>query len=118
MLRYNGNLKLRSRELRNNMTDAESLLWSKVRRKSLNGYQFYRQRIIGNYIVDFCCPRAKLVIEVDGGQHFSETDICLDKIRDDYLRSHGLKVLRFTNIEVLKNLDGVIEHIMEHMKSP
>lgn len=55
--------------LRKNMTEAEKILWSKIRRKQLKGYQFYRQRVIGNYIVDFLCPKARLVIEVDGGQH-------------------------------------------------
>ena len=62
-------LKEYSRNLRKNMTNAEVLLWSKIRRKSLDGYQFYRQKIIGSYIVDFYCHKAKLVIEVDGGQH-------------------------------------------------
>ena len=54
------------------MTDAENMLWLKLRRKQLKGHQFYRQKIIGKYIVDFYCPRANLVIELDGGQHYSE----------------------------------------------
>ena len=114
-LRYNRYLKSCSRELRHNMTDAERLLWSKIRMKSLKGYQFFRQRIIDDYIVDFYCPLAKLVIEVDGGQHFSEDTVCSDKIRDDYLRNQSFKVLRFTNTEVLNNLDGVLEHIMGNL---
>lgn len=60
-----------SRELRKNMTDAERFLWLKVRMRQINGYQFYRQRIIGDYIIDFFCPKLKLVIELDGGQHYS-----------------------------------------------
>ena len=62
MLRYNKNLKGYSRSLRENMTEAERLLWEKIRRKQLKGYQFYRQKTIGNAIVDFYCPKAKLVI--------------------------------------------------------
>ena len=54
------------------MTDAERFLWSRVRRKQLKGFQFYRQKNIGNYIVDFYCPAAKLIVEIDGGQHYSE----------------------------------------------
>ena len=72
MLFYNTKLKKYSQELRKNMTDAERLLWSRLRRKQLNNFQFYRQRIIGDYIVDFYCPRSKLIIEVDGGQHYQD----------------------------------------------
>ena len=71
------------------MTDSERKLWSKIRRKQLKGFQFLRQRPIGNYIVDFSCPEAKLVIEVDGGQHFTETGIEKDNSRDKYLNSLG-----------------------------
>ena len=70
MLKYDNSLKHIARELRKNMTDAEKLLWSRIRRRQLSGYQFYRQRIIGSYIVDFYCPTARLVIEIDGGQHY------------------------------------------------
>ena len=70
MLHYNKNLMKYARELRKNMTDAERLLWSKIRGKQLKGYQFYRQKILGNYIVDFHCPKANLIIELDGGQHY------------------------------------------------
>ncbi len=117
MLLYNNNLKKYSRELRKNMTDAERCLWSKVRAKQLNGYQFYRQRIIGNYIVDFFCPRAKLVIEVDGSQHYSD-EIGADRIRDEYMKNHELKVLRFSDYDVLKNVDGVVENIIGNMRAP
>ena len=71
MLTYNKSLKQISRNLRRNMTDAERLLWSNLMGKQLKGFQFYRQKIIDNYIVDFYCPKLKLVIEVDGGQHYS-----------------------------------------------
>jgi len=96
------------------MTDAERLLWSKLRRKQLKGLQTYRQRIIGNYIVDFYCPGSKLIIEIDGGQHYADKGIGKDKIRDEYMRDEGFRALRFSDREVLKNLDGVIERIYEN----
>ena len=116
MLPYNKNLKQPSRQLRENMTDAERHLWAKIRMKQLKGYQFYRQKPVGDYIVDFFCPRAKLVIEVDGSQHFSDEMTVYDRIRDESLRSLGLKVLRFTNTEVLTNTEGVLERISENME--
>jgi very-short-patch-repair endonuclease len=116
MLIYNNKLKLYSRELRKNMTDAERHLWFKVRRRQLKGCQFFSQRIIGDYIVDFFCPKAKLVIEVDGSQHFSDEMAEADRKRDNYLMNLGLKVLRFTDTDVLKNAEGVVENILENMK--
>ena len=111
MLSYNKSLKQISRNLRRNMTDAETLLWSKLRGKQLKGYQFYRQKIIGNYIVDFYCPKSKLVIEVDGGQHYSAEGKEKDKRRDDYMTREGITVLRFSDREVLGNRDAVLEKI-------
>ena len=67
------------------MTDAERLLWSKIRDKQLKGHPFYRQKIIGEYIVDFCCPKSRLVIEVDGGQHYSAEGKEKDGMRDPYM---------------------------------
>ena len=112
---YNKKLKHRSRELRNNMTDAERKLWSKVRRKQIMGRQFYRQKPVGNYIVDFYCPSAKLIIEVDGGQHFQKEQQDYDRVRDEFLMGLGFKVLRFSNLDVLKNIEGVVEMIEERM---
>lgn len=114
MLLYNKNLKQRSRRLRKSMTDAERHLWTKIRMKQLKGYQFYRQKPIGDYIVDFYCPKIKLVIEVDGRQHFSDEMTEYDRIRDDHMSSLGLRVLRFTNTEVLTNIEGIIESIIEN----
>jgi len=116
MLPYNSNLKQRSRQLRENMTDAERHLWAKIRMKQLKGYQFYRQKPIGDYIVDFFCPRARLVIEVDGSQHFSDEMAEYDRIRNAYLSSLGLRVLRFTNIDVLTHTEGVVESIIENIE--
>jgi len=97
------------------MTDAETLLWSKLRGKQLKGYQFYRQKIIGNYIADFYCPKSKVVIEVDGGQHYSAEGKEKDKMRDDYMTREGITVLRFSDIEVLGNLDAVLEKIWSRL---
>jgi len=97
------------------MTDAEKLLWSKIRNKQLKGLQFYRQRIIGNYIVDLYCPRVNLIIEIDGGQHYTDKGIDEDRIRDDYLTDQGFKVLRFSDKDVFENLKGVIERIYENL---
>ena len=115
MLPYNEKLKQPSRQLRDNMTDAKRYLWTKIRMKQLKGYQFYRQKPIGDYIVDFFCPKAKLVIEVDGSQHYSDETTEYDRIRDEYLMSLGLRVMRFTNTEVMKNIEGVIESIIKEI---
>jgi very-short-patch-repair endonuclease len=113
VLYYNLKLKKYSRELRKDMTDAERLLWSNLRRKQLKGFQFYRQRIIGSYIVDFYCPKAKLIIEVDGGQHYTSEGEGKDKIRDKYMNRLGFAILRVTDRDIFENLDGVIERIWE-----
>lgn len=115
-LPHNTNLKIYSQNLRSKPTDAERRLWARLRLKQLNGCQFYRQKIIGNYIVDFCSPSVKLVIEVDGSQHYSDEMFLKDKIRDKYLQDYGLKVLRFNDYEVLRNINGVVESILENMK--
>ena len=98
------------------MTDAEIILWSKLRMKQLNNCQFYRQKIIGNYIVNFFCPKYHLIIEVDGGQHYSDEMRDRDRTRDDFLTSMGFKVLRFTNVDVFKNTEGVVARILENLE--
>ena len=98
---YNKNLKQASRDLRNNMTDAEKLLWSRLRNKQMLGLQFYRQKPILNHIVDFYCPTANLVIECDSSQHFTEEGLEADRIGNEALGELGLKVLRFDNGQVM-----------------
>jgi len=115
MLLYDVKLKEFSQLLRKNMTDAEKLLWSKLRRKQLKGSQIYRQRIIDDYIVDFYCPKADLIIEIDGSQHYTDEGINKDKIRDNFLKIQGFKVLRFSDKEVFENLKGVVEKIYENL---
>jgi len=111
MLSYNKDLKQFSQGLRRDMTEAERLLWSKIRGKQLKGCQFHRQKIIGNYIADFYCAKASLVIELDGGQHYSTEGKMKDRERDDFMAGIGLKVFRFSDREVFENLNGVLETI-------
>ena len=108
---YNKYLKLPSRDLRNNMTDAEQLLWQRLRRKQILGLQFYRQKPILNFIVDFYCPAANLIIECDGGQHYTEDGRSADQIRDQALSELGLVVVRYSNRQILTEIDGVVEQI-------
>jgi very-short-patch-repair endonuclease len=115
MLSYDKQLKALSQHLRKTMTDAENVLWLKLRRKQLKGHQFYRQKIIGKYIVDFYCPKANLVIELDGGQHYSEAGQAKDRARDDVLREMGIKVLRFSDRDVFENMGGVMEGIWSRL---
>ena len=115
MLPFNKKLKARARELRKNMTEAESFLWQRIRSKQLKGRQFYRQKNIGNYIVDFYCPSAKVIVELDGGQHYTQEGISRDQVRDKYLESLGFTILRFSDREVFKNIEGVLERIFEQL---
>ena len=82
MLKYNRDLKHIARRLRTEMTESEQLLWSRLRRKQLTGMQFYRQKPIGSYVVDFYAPKAKLVVEVDGSQHLDSGHVQNDAYRD------------------------------------
>jgi very-short-patch-repair endonuclease len=117
MLPFNGKLRPFARNLRDNMTDAEQLIWSKIRKKQIADVQFYRQKNIGNYIVDFFCPKGKLIIEIDGSQHFEKEGRQKDRKRDDYFHRLDLTVLRFSDIDVFKNKNGVLERIHEYLKS-
>lgn len=87
MIHYNANLKEKARQLRKNLTDSEYALWSRLRSKQILGIQFYRQKAIGNYIVDFYAPNAKLVVEVDGSQHLQDHYLQRDEKRDRYLNN-------------------------------
>ena len=111
MLRYSPILKYTARTLRTNLTDSEQLLWSRLRHKQILGVQFYRQRPLGNYVADFYAPSARLVVEVDGSQHLEPAQATHDQQRTAYLERQGLRVLRFTNLEVLQALEAVVEEI-------
>ena len=118
MLSYKSSLKLISRRLRSEMTECERLLWSRLRRKQLHGVQFYRQKPIGSYIVDFYAPAARLVVEVDGSQHHDDIHVQNDAHREESLKGQGLRVLRFTNLQVRQELDSVLCVVAEALKSP
>ena len=111
MLKYNSKLKENARSLRSGMTDCEQRLWSRLRGKQILAVQFYRQKPIGEYIVDFYAPKAKLVVEIDGSQHLEAMQMNHDRQRTVFLESQGLRVLRFDNRQVLQELDGVMEEI-------
>lgn len=117
-LKYNQKLKRWSRRLRGGQTEAEKLLWSKIRKKQIKDAQFNRQKPIGNYIVDFYCDKAKLIIEIDGGQHYEGKGILQDKNREKYFNGLGLEVIRFTNLDVLKNVTNVVEEIYKKINPP
>ena len=98
------------------MTEAERKLWKYIRKKQIQGKQFLRQRPIGQYIVDFYCPEAKLVIEVDGGQHFTADRHGYDKNREAFFHHLDLSIMRFHNVDVLTNIEGVIDEIERRLK--
>jgi len=94
------------------MIDAESALWRRLRQRQVGGYRFRRQSPIGPYVADFVCLEARVVIEVEGGQHY---DCDTDDVRDAFLRGQGFQVLRFWNTDVLQNTQGVLEVIMQNL---
>jgi very-short-patch-repair endonuclease len=99
-----------AKSLRKKPTDAERFLWKHLRSNQVEGLKFRRQEPIGKYIVDFVCYEKRLIVEVDGGQHSSETDMD----RDAWLRTQGFKIQRVWNHEVLQNIEGVMEVILNN----
>jgi very-short-patch-repair endonuclease len=110
IVEYNKKLKKRSQDLRTQSTLSEVLLWNEIKTKKL-GYQFMRQKPIGNYIVDFYCKNLKLVIEIDGSSHDTKQEY--DKFRTEYLKRIGLHVHIFLDNEVKHNLDAVLKSIKQ-----
>ena len=110
---YNPKLKQLSRNLRNNSTLSEVLLWNELKARKINGYQFMRQKSIGNYIVDFYCSKLKLAIEVDGETHGFERAIVRDQIKDKYLASLGIHIIRYDYSDVKNDISGVIDHLID-----
>lgn len=104
-------IKPHARDMRKNPTSAEERLWSRLRRKQVAGLRFRRQAPIGQFIIDFYCPEARLVIEVDGSIHDEPEVAERDEKRQAYLESLDLRVLRFTNSQVMHEVDAVIERI-------
>jgi very-short-patch-repair endonuclease len=115
-LKYpNHNIPL-ARKLRRDMTDAERKLWSEIRRKQI-GAKFRRQAAFGPYILDFLSIEAKLVIELDGSQHYTEEGRQKDILRDEYLKQQGLTVLHFSDYEALTNTDGILQTIFLYVNN-
>jgi very-short-patch-repair endonuclease len=102
-----------ARRLRVNQTDAETVLWNRLRNRQIDGHKFVRQQPIVGYICDFACREKLLVIEVDGGQHNGSAE---DIVRDRRLADEGYKVLRFWNDDVLGNIDGVLSTIQSELR--
>jgi very-short-patch-repair endonuclease len=109
MLEYNKKLIPRAKELRKEMTKQERHLWYDFLRHY--PIKIYKQKVIDNYIVDFYCHKARLVIELDGSQHYSEEGLAYDSERTKVLNAYGLDVIRFTNKDIEENFNGVCEHI-------
>jgi very-short-patch-repair endonuclease len=106
----------RARDLRHNLTNGEHRLWSKLRAHRMHGQKFRRQHVIGSYIVDFVCLKARLIVEVDGESHFEDGREAADAQRDADLASRGFKVLRFGNHEVLTNISGIAGAIADELE--
>ena len=103
-------IRNRARALRKNMTDAERHLWSRLRRRQINGFRFRRQFPSGPHVVDFVCLEARLIVELDGGQHAENVE--RDQRRDEWLHAQNFKVMRFWNDQALQETDAVLEAIM------
>ena len=103
-----------AQRLRREKTDAETLLWSRLRRGQLDGCRFTTQFQIGGKVADFACRSARLVVELDGGQHAKAIEA--DEERTRIIEAHGYKVIRYWNNDVMENLDGVLEDIRNHLR--
>lgn len=104
--------KERARYLRSHPTDAERILWKRLRVFKNYGFHFRRQAPFGPYVVDFACHRAKLIVELDGSHHAEEMQIAHDAKRDRFLKSCGYRVMRVWNNDVFANADGVAEAVL------
>ena len=112
--KHNKNIVPFAKELRKNMTKEEKHLWYDF----LKNYsvKFSRQKVLGKYIADFYCAKANLVIELDGSQHYEDDRLINDKKRTEYLEQYGIKVIRISNLDVMKNFEGVCIHIDNEVK--
>jgi very-short-patch-repair endonuclease len=117
-LRNDPVLKQRRRELRRNQTDAETKLWTHLRNGQFFGIKFFRQYSVGPYIIDFYCPKLRLAIELDGGQHAREDNQQYDAERSAYLKEQLIDTLRFWNNEVLRDVEAVLAKLAEKITPP
>ena len=109
----NLNLSENARTLRKNMTKEERHLWYDFLSKL--SVPARKQKVIGKYIVDFCIPSSKLIIETDGSQHYEEENMIKDKERDEYLKTFGFKVLRYSNLDINRRFEDVCEDILKNI---
>ena len=105
--------RTRARQMRLTLTPAEARLWKYLQNHQLAGRKFRRQHSVGPYVLDFYCPREHLAVELDGAAHDQELAAQRDEIRTRYLESHGIKVVRFENRDVMNNLEGVLQMIKD-----
>ena len=103
--------------LRQSMPKPESILWERLRDRALEGQNFRRQYSVGNFVIDFYCPALRLALEIDGDSHFVEGAQERDRDRQDFIESHGIVFLRFTNRDVCENIDGVLRAIVNAIQS-
>ena len=110
-VRYRNSLTFMSKKNRNNTTEAEKIMWNKILSRDKTGYRFLRQKPIDRFIFDFYCPKLLLVIEIDGGSHIKKKGT--DELRDKFLKQIGITTIRFTNDEVVNNIEQVKKKINE-----
>jgi very-short-patch-repair endonuclease len=108
--------KEKRRKLRNSMTEEEIILWSRLKNRQVEGLKFRRQYSVGPFVVDFYCPDRKLAVEVDGGGHFERDAVIRDRRRQKFIEKYGIGFLRVTNLDVRRNLDGVLSAIREKLQ--
>ncbi len=113
---FNSNFNLKElreirKALRLNGTSAEAVMWTQIKGRRINGRKWRRQFSVGPFIVDFYCPELKLAIELDGAPHYATGGYEADELRTNYLREHGIRIIRFENKDIWTSLEGVIETI-------
>jgi very-short-patch-repair endonuclease len=114
-------VKQKRKQLRNQMPSAEVILWSRLQKRQMSGFKFRRQYSVGNYVLDFYCPEARLAIEIDGDSHFQNGASDYDSSRQKSIEQFGIRFLRFTNLEIYKHLNKVLESIkvaLEEKENP
>lgn len=116
MKTYTSALIQRAREMRSNMTEPEKRMWYQCLKQL--PHRFRRQRPFGPYIVDFYCADQKLVIEIDGDSHTTADVIAYDEERTTFLEGLGLRVIRFSNLDVMENIEGVFDRLNEELRPP
>ena len=114
---YKEELLIRRKELRRNLTPEEAVLWTQLKAKGLDGSKWRKQHSVGNYILDFYCPEAKLCVELDGERHYTFEGAREDDVRTSFLNKNGIRVVRFENRLIWENLQGVIDTIKQELKN-